>query len=164
MYRLLLFIFSLISSIAYSQTHILVLDGLDDGDSPLENVVIYDENDILLGKTNKDGVFITSKNTKTVRLHLDGYEIEKLFLYGKDITVRLYPVTVQLETTQITDTDAEERKNIKQMNKIKKNKNYSREYTRIRNRKIIFIRKGHNSSPISCHRTIGNHTNHRYRR
>src|SRR5690625_4592433 len=108
MYRLLLFIFSLMFSIAYSQTKILVLDGLDDGDSPLENVVIYDENDILLGKTNKDGVFITSENTKTVRLHLDGYEIEKLFLYGKDITVRLYPITVQLETTQRSEEHTSE--------------------------------------------------------
>ena len=129
-------------SIAYSQTHILVLDGLDDGDSPLENVIIYDENDILLGKTNKDGVFITSENTKTVRLHLDGYEIEKLFLYGKDITVRLYPITVQLETTQITDTDAEARKIIRQMiqnRKIRKKLKKKRKIKRKRMKRRSYL-------------------------
>lgn len=120
MYRLLLLTFIILSSLGYSQTKILVSDGFKNEHSPLENVVIYDNNNVLLGKTNKDGVFVAPPNVKNVSLHLEGYEIEKLFLYGKDISVRLYPIVVELATTQITDTDAEARKIIRQMIQNKK--------------------------------------------
>lgn len=123
MNRLFPLIFILFCSFTYSQTKIFVLDGFSEENTPLKDVVIYDQNNIFLGKTNSKGVFIVSENTKTISLHLEGYEIEKLFLYGKDITVRLYPIIVELETTEITDTDAEAREIIKQMIQNKKKNN-----------------------------------------
>lgn len=115
MHRFLLTLFLTASTLGFSQTKITVLDGYSDEDLPMEGVVVYNEKNVLLGETDSNGVFIAPKNAKTISLHYDGYEASKLFLYGKDIVKRLIPVTFQLETTQITSTDAEARKIIKQI-------------------------------------------------
>lgn len=114
MFRYLFFCVLLFPQLSFSQTKITVMDGFME-DQPLQNVMVIDDKNQELGQTNQKGIFIAPKNIQQVTLIFDGYEEQKLYLYGKDIDVKLQPLSVTLESTQLTDTDAEARKIVKEV-------------------------------------------------
>lgn len=112
MRKLLLFILLILFQFGLSQTTIKVLDGYSN-DNPLEGVVVVTDKNKELGKTNSDGIFVVAAQYKQVTLFFDGYESQKLYLYGKPITVVLEPIKVDLSESNLMSTDSEARKIIK---------------------------------------------------
>ncbi len=105
-----------------AQTKLIVMDGFME-DQPMEDVSILSDENIELGKTNKNGVFFVPAQYKTVSLAYEGYKDKKVFAYGKDITIFLQPITVELSSAEITNDDSEARKIIKQVIQNKKKNN-----------------------------------------
>lgn len=89
-------------------------------DQPMENVVVLSDDNMELGKTNRNGVFIIPASHTTVRLVYEGYKEKKIFAYGKDITISLEPITVELSYAEITNDDSDARKIIRQVIQNKK--------------------------------------------
>jgi hypothetical protein len=112
--KFLFFTFFLLSSILLAQTKITVMDGFME-DQPMEDVYIINQDNVELGKTNSKGIFIVPAGTNLIRLHYDGYEERKLYVYGKDLVVQLKPITVQLSSSEISNDDSEARNIIKQV-------------------------------------------------
>jgi hypothetical protein len=98
----------------FSQTKITVMDGFME-DQPMEDVYVINQDNIELGKTNSRGIFIVPAGTNLIKLHYDGYEERKLYVYGKDLVVQLKPITVQLSSTEISNDDSEARNLIRQV-------------------------------------------------
>lgn len=84
-------------------------------DQPLQNVIITDSENRQLGQTNSKGIFIIQQGIHNVNLFYDGYEEKKVTLNGKDILVRLQPISFELETTQISANDSKAKEIIKQV-------------------------------------------------
>lgn len=100
--------------ILWAQTKITVMDGFME-DQPLQNVLIIGEQNQEIGKTNQKGQFTVPADFNKVSLIYDGYEEKKLYLYGKDIEIKLQPLSVTLESTSLTDNDAEARQIIRKV-------------------------------------------------
>jgi len=98
----------------FSQTKITVMDGFME-DQPMEGVVILSENNQELGITNSRGIFMIPAGNRTVTIVYEGYKDKKVFVYGKDLTIQLEPITIQLGLTEITNDDSEARKIIREV-------------------------------------------------
>lgn len=114
MSKFLLSIFLLISISTLAQTKLTVLDGFME-DQPLNDVWIVTPENQKLGKTDANGYFLIPAEYKTVDLILEGYEAKRIYAYGRDLTVLLQPITVELVSAEIVNTDAEARKFIRQV-------------------------------------------------
>lgn len=109
----------LISVSVCGQTKLIVMDGFME-DQPMENVLVLSSDNVELGKTNSNGVFIIPASQEVVTLVFDGYKDRKVFAYGKDITVLLLPITVELNSAEITNDDSDARRIIRQVIQDKK--------------------------------------------
>lgn len=117
----ILIVLLVLSQLIYAQTKITVTDGFME-DQPLQGVTVTDEHNQLLGETNAKGVFVAEDGIHLVNLYYDGYEAKKLYLYGKDISVELEPLTIELESTELSGNDTRAEAIIKQaINNRKKN-------------------------------------------
>lgn len=113
---------ALLSFSGFSQTKLTVMDGFME-DQPMENVVIVSSENREIGKTDARGIFIIPAEHKTVTLIFDGYKDKKIFTYGKDITLFLEPITIELSSVEISTDDSEARKIIRQVIQNKKKNN-----------------------------------------
>lgn len=104
----------LFSFTVFGQTKITVMDGFME-DQAMEDVTVVSETLTELGKTNSKGIFVVPAGIHTVTLIYDGYKDKKIFLYGKELTVQLQPITVLLSSTEITNDDSEARKIIREV-------------------------------------------------
>ena len=102
-----------------AQTKLTVMDGFME-DQPMENVAVLSEQNVEMGKTNSNGIFIIPADYNTVTVVFDGYKDKKIFAYGKDLTIFLQPITVELSSAEITNDDSDARKIIKQVIQNKK--------------------------------------------
>lgn len=115
-----LFAFAFLFSVQiFSQTKLIVMDGFME-DQPMENVSVLSEDNKELGKTNAKGIFVIPAANNTVTLQFDGYKSKKIFAYGKDLTIMLQPMMVELSSAEITNDDSEARRIIKQVIQNKK--------------------------------------------
>lgn len=114
MFKNLLPYLLLFSVSAGAQTKLTVMDGFME-DQPMENVIILSDDNVEIGKTNQNGVFVIPASYTTVRLVFDGYRDKKIVAYGKDITIFLDPITVELSYAEFTNDDSDARRIIKQV-------------------------------------------------
>lgn len=110
----LFYTFLFFSSTLLSQTRLTVMDGFME-DQPLEGVSVVDDENRVLGKTNSKGVFVVPATVNRVSLNYEGYAQKKLYVYGKDLVVKLHPITVLLHSSEISNDDSEARNLIKQV-------------------------------------------------
>ncbi len=112
--KILLLVLILFSSVLIGQTKITVMDGFME-DQVMDGVTVLSDANTVLGKTNSKGFFIVPAGINTVTLIYEGYKDKKVFLYGKELTIQLQPITVLLSSTEITNDDSEARKIIREV-------------------------------------------------